>query len=133
MTLGWIFRSVYRQRPSVARVQYLRHREGAREFIAARIAYWQSVQLFAVERVSIKNHSRIWGSCSSLGNLNFNWRLVHLPVELADYVVVHELCHTIEHNHSRSFWALVEALMPDWRVRRAALRHHHPMSSVYAI
>ena len=133
MTLGWIIRTVYRQRPSMARAQYLRHREGAREFIAARIAYWQSVQLFAVGRVSIKNHSRIWGSCSSLGNLNFNWRLVRLPVELADYVVVHELCHTIEHNHSRIFWALVEALMPDWRVRRAALRHYHPMSSVYAI
>lgn len=127
MSLGWIIRAVTRPRPSVARAQYLRHREDARAFIAERIAYWHSVQPFVLGRVSIKNHSRIWGSCSSLGNLNFNWRLVHLPPELADYVVVHELCHTIEHNHSHRFWALVEALMFDWRTRRAALRHYHPL------
>jgi len=116
-----------RPRPSVARAQYLRHREFARTFIAERIGYWSSVKPFVVQRVSIKNHSRIWGSCSSLGNLNFNWRLVRLPLVLADYIVVHELCHTIEHNHSHRFWALVEILMPDWRVRRAALRRYHPL------
>ncbi len=128
MPFGWIIRTVYRPRPSVARVQYLRHREDARAFIAGRIAYWQSVRSFVVGRVSIKDHSRIWGSCSSLGNLNFNWRLVRLPLELADYVVVHELCHTIEHNHSHRFWALVEGFVPDWRARRAALRHYHTLS-----
>jgi predicted metal-dependent hydrolase len=108
---------------------YLRHREDARAFIASRIALWQEIRPFTVGRVSIKNHSRIWGSCSSLGNLNFNWRLVRLPVELADYVVVHELCHTIEHNHSRRFWMLVESLMPGWRARRSALRRYHPRLS----
>ena len=85
-----------------------------------------TVRPFTFGRVSIKNHGCIWGSCSSLGNLNFNWRLVHLPPELADYVVVHELCHTVEHNHSRMFWAQVESLMPDWRSRRTALRRYHP-------
>ncbi len=127
MSIGWIIRAVTRPWPPMARAQYLQHREVARAFIGERVAYWQSVQSFVVGRVSIKNHSRIWGSCSSLGNLNFNWRLVHLPSELADYVVVHELCHTVEHNHSRRFWALVETLMPDWRARRAALRQYHPM------
>lgn len=126
--LGWIFRAVTRPRPSMAHAQYLRYREDARTFIVGRIAYWQGIRSFVVGRVSIKNHSRIWGSCSSLGNLNFNWRLVRLPSELADYVIVHELCHTIEHNHSRRFWALVETLMPDWRVHRATLRHYHPLS-----
>lgn len=111
-----------------ARAHYLRYREDARAFIAGRIAYWRGVQYFDVKRVSIKNHSRIWGSCSSLGNLNFNWRLIRLPPELADYVVVHELCHTIEHNHSRRFWSRVEELLPDWRNRRAALRRYHPLS-----
>jgi predicted metal-dependent hydrolase len=122
----WIFRTVRRRRRSPARAPYLQSKESARAFIAERIAYWQSVYPFVFGRFAVKNHSRIWGSCSSLGNLNFNWRLVKLPVELADYVVLHELCHTVEHNHSHRFWALVESMMPDWRTRRAALRHVHP-------
>ncbi len=114
------------------RTHYLNARETSRAFIVGRIAYWQSVTPFRVGRVSIKNHASIWGSCSILNNLNFNWRLLLLPPELADYVVVHELCHTVHHNHSRVFWDLVSSLVPDWRARRAALRYCHPAGVIFS-
>ena len=63
-----------------------------------------------------------WGSCSSAGNLNFNWKLVLMPPELLDYVVVHELAHRKEMNHSPRFWAVVEKELPDYRDRREKLK-----------
>ena len=62
------------------------------------------------------------GSCSSAGNLNFNWKLVLIPPELLDYVVVHELAHRKEMNHSPRFWAVVEKELPDYRDRREKLK-----------
>ena len=62
------------------------------------------------------------GSCSSAGNLNFNWKLVLMPPELLDYVVVHELAHRKEMNHSPRFWAIVEKELPDYRKRREKLK-----------
>lgn len=62
-----------------------------------------------------------WGSCSGKGGLNFSWRLMFASPEVIDYVVVHELAHLIEFNHSPRFWALVESVLPDWRDRRQAL------------
>ena len=102
--------------------EYHKHRETAREHVHARLAYWKTVYPFAHGQVRIKNTRRMWGSCSSKKNLNFNWRLVQLPTELADYVIVHELCHTVHLNHSRAFWELVGQILPDWDVRRAQLR-----------
>ena len=63
-----------------------------------------------------------WGSCSSAGNLNFNWKLVLMPPELLDYVVVHELAHRKEMNHSPRFWAIVERELPDYCNRREKLK-----------
>jgi len=66
------------------------------------------------------------GSCSQSGTLSFNWRLVLAPVEVLDYVVVHELCHLRVPNHSRRFWALVEHHRPHWRLQRGWLREYGP-------
>lgn len=73
-------------------------------------------------RITIREQKTRWGSCSGAGNLNFNWKLVLMPEKIQDYVVVHELAHRIEMNHSPSFWAVVENMIPDYKERRDWLR-----------
>jgi len=104
-------------------VDYRTHKEAARKMIEARLAHFNIAYRHRIGCVSIKNHRRLWGSCSRSRSLNFNYKLVHLPQELADYVIVHELCHLAVFNHSAKFWQLVERAIPDWRVRRKQLRH----------
>ncbi|HEU5215044.1 MAG TPA: M48 family metallopeptidase [Gaiellaceae bacterium] len=78
----------------------------------------------AYRRIRIGGQRTLWGSCSPKGTLSFNWRLVLAPVDVLDYVVVHELCHLRVPNHSRRFWALVEGRRPYWREQRDWLREH---------
>ena len=73
-------------------------------------------------RITIRNQKTRWGSCSSQGNLNFNCLLMLAPPEVRDYVVVHELCHRREMNHSAAFWVEVEKVLPDWQQRRQWLK-----------
>ncbi len=75
-------------------------------------------------RVTVREQKTRWGSCSSKGNLNFNWKLIMAPPQALDYVVVHELCHLHEFNHSPRFWALVAAQMPDYEVWKRWLKTH---------
>lgn len=77
---------------------------------------------FEYRRISIKNQKTRWGSCSKKGNLNFNYRIVFLPDRLARYLVVHELCHLKELNHSRKFWGLVGAFLPNYKLLRKELK-----------
>ena len=77
-----------------------------------------------VGRVTIRNQRTRWGSCSAKGNLNFNCLLMLCPENVRDYVVVHELCHRLEMNHSPRFWADVEAVLPDYREPKRWLREH---------
>ncbi len=75
-------------------------------------------------RITIRSQKTRWGSCSSKGNLNFNCLLMLAPPEVLDYVVVHELCHRKEMNHSGKFWAEVEKVLPDYRARRKWLKEN---------
>jgi predicted metal-dependent hydrolase len=77
-------------------------------------------------RIRIGAQRTLWGSCAPSGTLSFNWRLVLAPLEVLDYVVVHELCHLRVPNHSRRFWALVERHRAGWREQRDWLRVHGP-------
>ena len=113
---------VRRKRASSVTKHYAEHKELAREFVLARLAYFNEFYGFAYNRVAIRNQKRCWGSCTSLKNLNFSYKLLFLPPHLADYIIVHELCHLVELNHGRDFWALVEKQMPDYKSHVRELR-----------
>lgn len=98
--------------------------EAAKNIIPERVAYFASRIGVTYNRITIRNQKTRWGSCSSKGNLNFNWQLVLLPREILDYVVVHELAHRKEMNHSAAFWAEVERELPDYRERRRMLKEY---------
>lgn len=90
--------------------------------ITARVQYYSRLMGVSVGRITIRNQKTRWGSCSSKGNLNFNYQLYYLPDELLDYVVVHELAHRRHMNHSAQFWQEVERYFPDWRACRERLK-----------
>lgn len=81
--------------------------------------------------IRIKNQKTRWGSCSELGNLNFNWRLILLPKELIEYVVVHEMCHLKFLNHSYEFWNLVNEILPDFKERQRQLQGYSGVFTQY--
>jgi len=91
------------------------YRRQARKKIAERIACYEDRIARVPGRITIKSQKCRWGSCSARGNLNFNWRIVMAPERVVDYVVVHELCHLLELNHSRRFWALLAQVIPDYK------------------
>ena len=101
---------------------YVRHKEHARTLIHQRLSHYNAHYGHVYKRVFIKNSKSRWGSCSSRGNLNFNYKLIFLPPEVLDYVVVHELCHLRHFNHGPEFWALVAEVLPNHKQLRAALR-----------
>lgn len=99
-------------------------RIGAREIVLA-LAEKEAARIgVTFERIRIGGQRTLWGSCSPRGTLSFNWRLVLAPLEVLDYVVVHELCHLRVLDHSRRFWQLVEGRRPAWREQRDWLRDY---------
>ncbi|MEX0924516.1 MAG: M48 family metallopeptidase [Candidatus Paceibacterota bacterium] len=94
---------------------YEEHKEAARALVHAKLEQWNRLYAFTYHRVSIRNQKTRWGSCSASGNLNFSYKILFLPERLQDYLVVHELCHLKEMNHSQRFWALVGQALPGYR------------------
>lgn len=87
-----------------------------------KIAQFNQIYGFYFNKISIRNQKTRWGSCSRKGNLNFNYKIARLPEKLADYIIVHELCHLKELNHSRRFWELVARSRLDYLQSRKLLR-----------
>jgi len=102
------------------------YRARAREILVERVHHFAAEYGFKFRGIKINSARTRWGSCSAKGSLNFSWRLIMAPMESVDYVVVHELVHTLIHNHSKRFWSKVESIMPDYKVRRMWLRKHGP-------
>lgn len=94
----------------------------AEQIIAERVGYFSKQTGWAPLGVRIGSANTAWGSCSGKNKLNFTWKLVLAAPEEIDYVIVHELAHLKEHNHSKRFWKLVESVLPDYQVRRSKLK-----------
>ena len=105
--------------------EYKKLKESARVLVHQRLEYFNASYTFTYNRVSIKNMKTRWGSCSTKKNLNFHYKIIELPSELADYLIVHELCHLGEFNHSEKFWKLVERAIPEYKTLRTRLRAIH--------
>ncbi len=106
----------------LTRRDYLHRREEARILVVERLKYFNNFYNFSYSGISIRDQKTRWGSCSRRGNLNFNFRLLYLSEPLCDYVIVHELCHLKELNHSANFWTLVAKTIPDFRNLRKNLK-----------
>ncbi|MBT6691369.1 M48 family metallopeptidase [Candidatus Parcubacteria bacterium] len=113
--------------PSILHVQHSpsqikKYKEITRELTQRRLKYFNQYYQLSYRRISIRNQKTRWGSCSSDNNLNFNYRLCLLPSEIADYIIVHELCHLAEMNHSVKFWRVVEKTIPDYKFLEKRLK-----------
>jgi len=122
----WILRSIEYVRKSIplhnTYGRYEDNKNKAYEFAVQKIEQFNEAYGYTIKRVSIKNQKTIWGSCSRKGNINLNYKIVFLPERMAEYIVVHELCHIKEHNHSVRFWDLVAQTFPDHKAIRKQLR-----------
>ena len=104
--------------------EYLAHKDTALKLITERLEHFNQFYNFKYNKITIRNQLSRWGSCSRHGNLSFSYKLALLPLRLSDYIIVHELCHLGQFNHSPAFWALVEQQVPEHRDIRKALAKH---------
>ncbi len=98
------------------------YKNQARSVINKRIDIFKDRICVEPALVRIKKQKKRWGSCSSRGNLNFNWKLIMAPMSVLDYLVVHELAHLVYPNHSRDYWQLVESTLPDYQESKLWLK-----------
>ncbi len=98
------------------------YKQKAREEITKRAIILSRVTGWNFKSISITSAKTRWGSCGAKGSVNFTWKLIMAPLDVIDYVVVHELAHMVERNHSTRFWSRVEAILPDYKIRQKWLR-----------
>lgn len=123
---AWIFDKIQEMKGAQSSLgngtNYKKEKEKARKIIVSRVDYFGELYGFEFGRIAIRSQRTRWGSCSKDGNLNFNYKLIYLPQEMMDYVIVHELCHLDQFNHSKRFWFLVSEIIPDYLILRRKLK-----------
>lgn len=102
------------------------YKDMAKDILEDRTALYAPQVGKTAKKISVRSARGRWGSCSASGNISYNWKLIMAPLDVIDYVVVHELCHLVHPNHSRSFWALVASIMPDYKEHSRWLTNHAP-------
>ena len=110
----------YEEDPALERI----YRKRAKERLMGRAASFAGIMHVTYGTLRLSSARTRWGSCSARGNLNFHWKLILMPPEILDYVVVHELAHRKQMNHSKLFWAEVERILPDYERRRRWLKEN---------
>ncbi len=108
--------------PKATREDYLKYKELAREIAEKKLKHFNLGYGFTWKKVAIRNTKTRWGSCSMAGNLNFSYRIIYLPEKLCDYIIVHELCHLGQFNHSQKFWDLVSREYPEYKKARREIK-----------
>ncbi|HWA32315.1 MAG TPA: M48 family metallopeptidase [Candidatus Paceibacterota bacterium] len=103
---------------------YIENKEKAYRLVQERAEFYNKIYGFSFNKIFIKNQKTRWGSCSHKGNLNLNYKIIFLSQKHQDYIIVHELCHLKEFNHSRKFWALVEKVLPNYLDIKKELRNY---------
>lgn len=98
-----------------SRKHYIENKALAGKIILRQLEFFAGLYGVKYNKVAIRNQKTKWGSCSQKGNLNFNYRIAFLPKEQMNYVIVHEVCHLIHFNHSKSFWSAVEKAIPNYK------------------
>jgi len=118
-----------RKRPEIVKRLLLRwYRHHAIERLREQVERWARRVGVAVPMLTVRDQERRWGSCSP-GVVRFNWRIIQAPMRLVEYVVAHEVVHLLHDDHGRSFWSKLGQVLPDYEMRREALRHMGPRLS----
>ncbi len=115
----------FKEKKSEDRKRYLKYKEKSRLFINSKLKEINNFYNFNYKKVSIRDQKTRWGSCSKNGNLNFSYKILFLPDNLANYIIVHELCHLKEFNHSFKFWLLLSEFLPNYKELKKELRTAH--------
>lgn len=100
------------------------YKEKAKVKIQERINYYQDYFKIKPSKVLIKEQQKRWGSCTSKGELLFNWKCIMTPSPILDYIIVHEMCHLVHLNHSKEFWQLLKRVLPDYEERKGSLKNN---------
>lgn len=106
------------------------YKQKAREEITKRAIIISRATGWEFKSISITSAKTRWGSCGAKGSINFTWKLVLAPLSVIDYVVAHELAHTVERNHSARFWSRVEAILPDYKIRQKWLKDNRAIFKI---
>lgn len=103
---------------------YLENKDNTLALVNERFRFYNKVYGFSFNKIYIKNQKTRWGSCSCKQNLNLNYKILFLPQKHRNYIIVHEMCHLKEFNHSKKFWALVVKVFPNYLDIKKELRNH---------